>query len=127
MKDVYGRPAIRKLAATLDEVLAGVVTARGYEWVSAGAGAAEVHAGSAVFGGGLFLGACTLPVVAKWLVDMSYVHDVVRVRETDTVRMCRGLAHPGSCSAARVRLPPRGRDKPHRTRSRRTTSHPHGG
>lgn len=29
------------------------------------------------------------------LLDMSYVDDVVRVRETDTVRMCRGLAHRG--------------------------------
>jgi non-ribosomal peptide synthetase-like protein len=113
MRDVYGHPTIRSLAAALDQapepavaraeepppppgstpryilcgalqllvfglycVLAGVVTARGYEWVSAGTGAVELYVRSAVFGGGLFLGACALPVVAKWLL-------VGRWRETE--------------------------------------------
>ncbi|WP_046263210.1 Pls/PosA family non-ribosomal peptide synthetase [Streptomyces sp. WM6386] len=113
MRDVYGHPTIRSLAAALDQapepavaraeepppppgstpryvlcgalqllvfglycVLAGAVTARGYEWVSAGAGAVGIYGRSTVFGGGLFLGACAVPVAAKWLL-------VGRWRETE--------------------------------------------
>ncbi|MEV0226104.1 Pls/PosA family non-ribosomal peptide synthetase [Streptomyces sp. NPDC050704] len=49
-------------------VLAGLVTARGYEWISAGSGAADIYLRSAVFGGAAFIGVCTLPVVAKWVL-----------------------------------------------------------
>jgi non-ribosomal peptide synthetase-like protein len=104
MKDVYGHPTIRRLAAALAEtpsggatvavsaerpepgstaryvlcgtlqfavfavycLLAGTVTARGYAWVSAGDGVAGVYSRSVVFGGALFVGACVLPVGAKW-------------------------------------------------------------
>ncbi|MEU6371941.1 Pls/PosA family non-ribosomal peptide synthetase [Streptomyces sp. NPDC046909] len=113
MRDIYGNPTIRSLAAALEQVpeaavvpveepppppgstpryvlcgvlqllvfvgyclLAGAVTARGYEWVSAGAGAVDVYARSVLFGGALFAGACALPVVAKWLL-------VGRWRETE--------------------------------------------
>ncbi|MFJ5302531.1 Pls/PosA family non-ribosomal peptide synthetase [Streptomyces sp. NPDC088350] len=104
MRDVYGYPTIRSLAAALAEtpapsapveatappagstaryllcgtlqflvftvycVLAGLVTGRGYEWISSGAGVAQVYLRSAIFGGAVFIGVCTVPVVAKWVL-----------------------------------------------------------
>nr|WP_151475552.1 Pls/PosA family non-ribosomal peptide synthetase [Streptomyces albicerus] len=107
MRDVYGHPTIRGLAAALAEVpdqspapppepaeapaqgstaryvlcgtlqflifaayclLSGIVTVRGYEWVAAGEGVADVYLRSAVFGGAVFVGVCTVPIVAKWVL-----------------------------------------------------------
>ncbi|WP_407699946.1 Pls/PosA family non-ribosomal peptide synthetase [Streptomyces liliiviolaceus] len=107
MRDVYGHPTIRDLAAALSQVpaeepapprepaappaagssaryvlsgalqflvfalyclLSGLVTAQGYDWVSAGDGVVDVYLRSALFGGGVFVGLCTLPVVAKWVL-----------------------------------------------------------
>ncbi|WP_443055070.1 Pls/PosA family non-ribosomal peptide synthetase [Streptomyces sp. NBC_00258] len=107
MRDVYGHPTIRGLAAALAEVpdeppapapepaeppppgstaryvlcgalqflvftayclLSGLVTAQGYDWVSAADGLVDVYLRSAVFGGAVFVGMCALPVVAKWVL-----------------------------------------------------------
>jgi non-ribosomal peptide synthetase-like protein len=104
MRDVYGYPTIRSLAAALADtsepsapaqaeapppgstaryllcgalqfiifatycVLAGIVTGRGYEWVSGGNGVTQVYLRSAIFGGAVFVGVCTVPVVAKWVL-----------------------------------------------------------
>ncbi|MCX4904542.1 Pls/PosA family non-ribosomal peptide synthetase [Streptomyces sp. NBC_00878] len=107
MRDVYGHPTIRDLAAALAEVpdepsapapapaeapppgstaryvlcgtlqflvfaayclLSGLITTRGYEWVSAGDGVLDIYLRSAVFGGAVFVGVCTVPVVAKWVL-----------------------------------------------------------
>ena len=104
MRDVYGYPTIRSLAAALADtpepaapveaeapptgstaryllcgalqfiifamycVLAGTVTGQGYEWVSSGAGVVQVYLRSAIFGGAVFVGVCTVPVVAKWIL-----------------------------------------------------------
>ncbi|MBO1335460.1 Pls/PosA family non-ribosomal peptide synthetase [Streptomyces sp. VRA16 Mangrove soil] len=115
MKDVYGHPTIRSLAAALDAApafrpatavppeppappastarhvlcgvlqflvfagycaAAGLVTARGYDWIAAGSGAVAVYGRSVVFGASLFTGACLLPVALKWLL-------VGRWRETE--------------------------------------------
>ncbi|MFD9226188.1 Pls/PosA family non-ribosomal peptide synthetase [Streptomyces sp. NPDC060064] len=48
--------------------LAGLVTARGYEWVSAGSGLGGIYLRSVLFGGSAFIGLCTLPIVAKWIL-----------------------------------------------------------
>lgn len=48
--------------------LAGVVSARGYEWVSAGSGVFDIYLRSLVFGGVGFIGLCTFPIVAKWIL-----------------------------------------------------------
>nr|WSY50696.1 phosphopantetheine-binding protein [Streptomyces sp. NBC_00886] len=104
MRDIYGYPTIRSLAAALSDtpepsapieaeapppgstaryllcgtlqflvftmycVLAGLVTGRGYEWVSGGNGVAQVYLRSTIFGGAVFIGVCTVPVVAKWVL-----------------------------------------------------------
>ncbi|WP_455351499.1 Pls/PosA family non-ribosomal peptide synthetase [Streptomyces sp. SYSU K217416] len=48
--------------------LAGLVTARGYEWVSAGSGLSDIYLRSVLFGGVGFVGMCTFPIVAKWIL-----------------------------------------------------------
>ena len=108
MRDVYGHPTIRALAAALAEAPrrrpgprhgppnrprhraappamccaeslqflvfavyclgAGIATAAGYSWISGGEASLSVYLRSLVFGGALFLGMCTLPVVAKWVL-----------------------------------------------------------
>ncbi|MEV5935081.1 Pls/PosA family non-ribosomal peptide synthetase [Streptomyces sp. NPDC052079] len=49
-------------------VLAGLVIARGYAWVSAGSGVTELYLRSVAFGGAAFVGACTFPLMAKWIL-----------------------------------------------------------
>jgi non-ribosomal peptide synthetase-like protein len=48
--------------------LAAVVTTAGYGWLSAGSGLLDVYLRSVLFGGALFLGVCTLPILAKWVL-----------------------------------------------------------
>ncbi|WP_079149193.1 Pls/PosA family non-ribosomal peptide synthetase [Streptomyces agglomeratus] len=48
--------------------LAAAVAARGYAWVSDGSGAVGIYLRSLVFGGVAFVGVCTFPVVAKWIL-----------------------------------------------------------
>nr|WP_228040736.1 Pls/PosA family non-ribosomal peptide synthetase [Streptomyces chromofuscus] len=44
----------------------GFVLARGYTWVSGGGGLVGVYLRAVAFGSAVFVGACALPVVAKW-------------------------------------------------------------
>ncbi|WP_328726204.1 Pls/PosA family non-ribosomal peptide synthetase [Streptomyces sp. NBC_00259] len=46
----------------------GIVTARGYEWVSEGSGLVDVYVRSLIFGGAGLIGLCVFPVVAKWIL-----------------------------------------------------------
>ncbi|WP_406165556.1 Pls/PosA family non-ribosomal peptide synthetase [Streptomyces sp. NBC_00996] len=48
--------------------LAGFVADRGYRWVSAGSDLIGIYLRSIVFGGLGFIGLCTFPIVAKWLL-----------------------------------------------------------
>ncbi|MGW0564587.1 Pls/PosA family non-ribosomal peptide synthetase [Streptomyces sp. NPDC003016] len=48
--------------------LAGILTVRGYEWVSDGSGPAGLYLRSLLFGGVGFVGLCAFPVVAKWIL-----------------------------------------------------------
>ncbi|MFE9397074.1 Pls/PosA family non-ribosomal peptide synthetase [Streptomyces flavidovirens] len=48
--------------------LAAAITGRGYAWVSDGSGPADIYLRSLVFGGAGFVGLCTFPVVAKWML-----------------------------------------------------------
>ncbi|MFG2881152.1 Pls/PosA family non-ribosomal peptide synthetase [Streptomyces sp. NPDC048297] len=49
-------------------VVAGFVTAQGYEWVAAGSGPGDVYLRSLLFGGIGFIALCAFPVIAKWLL-----------------------------------------------------------
>ncbi|MGW7364795.1 Pls/PosA family non-ribosomal peptide synthetase [Streptomyces sp. NPDC054841] len=48
--------------------VAGFVTARGYEWISAGSGLVDTYVRAVVFGAVGFAGLCTFPIVAKWIL-----------------------------------------------------------
>ncbi|WP_171110439.1 Pls/PosA family non-ribosomal peptide synthetase [Streptomyces sp. Z423-1] len=47
---------------------AGTMVARGYEWIAAGSGTADIYLRSLVFGGVGFVALCVFPVVAKWIL-----------------------------------------------------------
>ncbi|MEV7863938.1 Pls/PosA family non-ribosomal peptide synthetase [Streptomyces hirsutus] len=49
-------------------LVAGFVTAGGYEWVAAGSGLVDIYLRSLLFGGVGFLALCAFPVVAKWVL-----------------------------------------------------------
>lgn len=49
-------------------VVAGFVTATGYEWVATGNGLADIYLRSLLFGGIGFIGLCLFPVLAKWIL-----------------------------------------------------------
>jgi non-ribosomal peptide synthetase-like protein len=48
--------------------LVALVTTWSYEWVSAGSGLLELYGRAVVAGGAGFVGACLLPVLAKWVL-----------------------------------------------------------
>ena len=48
--------------------LAAFVMVVGYEWISAGSGLIDVYLRSVLFGAVGFLGVCTLPILAKWVL-----------------------------------------------------------
>ncbi|MFI8305091.1 Pls/PosA family non-ribosomal peptide synthetase [Streptomyces sp. NPDC085927] len=48
--------------------LAAILTARGYAWISAGSNVTEIYLRSVMFGGAGFVGVCTFPIAAKWIL-----------------------------------------------------------
>ncbi|MFF3333193.1 Pls/PosA family non-ribosomal peptide synthetase [Streptomyces sp. NPDC002888] len=48
--------------------VAAFFTARGYEWISASSNAMDIYLRSVVFGGAGFVGMCTFPIAAKWIL-----------------------------------------------------------
>ncbi|MEU6089646.1 Pls/PosA family non-ribosomal peptide synthetase [Streptomyces sp. NPDC047085] len=56
------------LAFLVYSLVAGFVTARGYDWVASGANAVDIYLRSLLFGGIGFLALCVFPVIAKWLL-----------------------------------------------------------
>ncbi|MFD9220125.1 Pls/PosA family non-ribosomal peptide synthetase [Streptomyces sp. NPDC060064] len=48
--------------------LTALVAVRGCEWISAGSGLLDAYLRSVLFAGASFLGLCTLPVLAKWVL-----------------------------------------------------------
>ncbi len=48
--------------------LAGLVITRGYDWLSAGSGWIDIYLRSALFGGAIFVGLCSFPILAKWII-----------------------------------------------------------
>ncbi|MEV0693108.1 Pls/PosA family non-ribosomal peptide synthetase [Streptomyces sp. NPDC050388] len=48
--------------------LIAILTERGYLWISAGSNVTDIYLRSVVFGGVGFVGMCTFPVAAKWIL-----------------------------------------------------------
>lgn len=60
--------ALQLLAFLGYSYLVALLTVWGYDWISAGSGAADVYLRSVLFGTMALLGVCGLPIVAKWLL-----------------------------------------------------------
>jgi amino acid adenylation domain-containing protein len=58
--------ALQLLAFLASVFLAAVILTRGFTWLSASSGAADLYLRSLAFGGGIFFLACSLPILAKW-------------------------------------------------------------
>ncbi|CAM5458600.1 phosphopantetheine-binding protein [Streptomyces hirsutus] len=48
--------------------IAAILAARGYAWISVGSNVADIYLRSVIFGGAGFVGMCTFPIVAKWIL-----------------------------------------------------------
>ena len=55
------------------------VAVKGYEWVSAGPNLVDVYLRSVAFGGAMFLGLCTLPILLKWVLIGRWKPQEIRV------------------------------------------------
>src|ERR687896_826700 len=65
---------------------AAVVTAQGYEWVSAGSGALDLYLRAVLLGGVAFLGVCVLPIIVKWALVGRWKPQPIRVWSLGYVR-----------------------------------------
>ena len=66
--------------------LAMLVVIQGYLWVAASSDPIKGYLRAAVFGGALFLGTCTLPVIAKWLLIGRWKRQQIRIWSLAYVR-----------------------------------------
>jgi hypothetical protein len=66
--------------------LSAVVAVRGYEWISASSGLIEIYLRSALIGGGIFLGMCTIPILAKWILIGRWKPQQIRIWSLAYVR-----------------------------------------
>ncbi|MFF3848227.1 Pls/PosA family non-ribosomal peptide synthetase [Streptomyces sp. NPDC002328] len=66
--------------------LIAVIAERGYEWISAGSGAAELYLRSVLFGAAAFVGLCALPVIVKWALVGRWKPREIRVWSLPYVR-----------------------------------------
>jgi non-ribosomal peptide synthetase-like protein len=71
--------AVQVLAVAAYLYLAALTLGAGYSWVSAGSGPLELYLRSVVVGGAVFLGACALPVVAKWVLVGRWTPREIRI------------------------------------------------
>ncbi|GAA1218530.1 Pls/PosA family non-ribosomal peptide synthetase [Pseudonocardia alaniniphila] len=66
--------------------LVGVVGDLSYTWISAAAGVGEIYLRSVLFGGAAFVGMCTLPIAAKWILIGRWKPREIRVWSLAYVR-----------------------------------------
>jgi non-ribosomal peptide synthetase-like protein len=59
--------------------LAALVATRGFDWISAGSGSIDIYLRSVLFGGASFLGLCTLPILAKWMLIGRWKPQQIRI------------------------------------------------
>ena len=55
------------------------IVARGYLWVAAGTGVLDIYLRAVLFGGGVFVSLCVLPIVAKWVLVGRWKRQQIRV------------------------------------------------
>src|SRR5215211_3522432 len=60
--------------------------AEGYEWISAGSGAVEIYLRLVTFSGAVFLVACTVPILAKWVLIGRWKPQQIRLWSLAYVR-----------------------------------------
>ena len=66
--------------------LAALLTARGSEWISAGSGLIGNYLRTVLFGAASFLGVCTLPILAKWMLIGRWKPQEIRIWSLAYVR-----------------------------------------
>jgi non-ribosomal peptide synthetase-like protein len=66
--------------------LAALVAVQGYEWISAASGVTDAYARTVVFGGAAFLGACVVPILAKWALVGRWKPQQIRIWSLAYVR-----------------------------------------
>jgi len=66
--------------------LAALLTARGSEWISAGPGLIGSYLRTVLFGAAGFLGVCTLPILAKWMLIGRWKPQQIRIWSLAYVR-----------------------------------------
>lgn len=66
--------------------LTAFVGVRGYGWISAAQGPLDTYLRSAEYGGGVFLGACVVPILAKWMLVGRWKPRRIRLWSLDYVR-----------------------------------------
>src|SRR4051812_27441402 len=66
--------------------LSALVFFRGYVWISAGPGLIDVYLRSVLVGGVGFLGLCTLPILAKWILIGRWKPQQIRIWSLAYVR-----------------------------------------
>jgi non-ribosomal peptide synthetase-like protein len=78
--------ALQLLAFLGYSYLAGFVTAQGFGWISEGSGLIDIYLRAVLFGGALFVGVCTLPILAKWLLVGRWKPQQIRIWSLGYVR-----------------------------------------
>jgi non-ribosomal peptide synthetase-like protein len=63
-----------------------LVLSRGYDWISAGSDLAGIYQRSVLFGGASFLGMCTVPILAKWMLIGRWKPQEIRIWSLAYVR-----------------------------------------
>jgi non-ribosomal peptide synthetase-like protein len=66
--------------------LAALVTEQGYTWISDGSGLIDIYLRSVVFCAAGFLGVCTLPILAKWMLIGRWKPQQIRIWSLAYVR-----------------------------------------
>ncbi|MGZ6589380.1 MAG: Pls/PosA family non-ribosomal peptide synthetase [Solirubrobacteraceae bacterium] len=66
--------------------LAALVIVPSYEWISTGSGAIDLYLRSVLVGGAIFLGMCTLPILAKWMLIGRWKPQQIRIWSLAYVR-----------------------------------------
>ncbi|WP_372457140.1 Pls/PosA family non-ribosomal peptide synthetase [Streptomyces purpurogeneiscleroticus] len=71
--------ALQLLAFLGYAYLTALVLSFGYDWISAGTGLLDSYLRAVLFGGAVFLGVCTLPILAKWALIGRWKPQQIRI------------------------------------------------